>query len=425
MESSIAAGLVGLLDDLPCLDGRGLTDLLQTTERLTRTLSAVRAAVVAEADRRESFRDDGHVSARTWVVASTALPGGDATRLVRLAKVCTAHPVVWEHLAAGTLGIAQAAELGRVHANGRVRSAFAEVVGAFVVVAECEPYDSFVARVRQWERLADADGSHRDADLAHERRRAHLSTIGDVTYLDAAVGAANGAELAEILDRFTKAEFDAEWADLVARHGADAEPTLLDRTENQRRADALMAIFRRAAGADPSSADPTPVVNVVMTQQLFEEQLQSVIEARRPNWDTIESSRRWCTTTNGIELDPADVLSACMVGRIRRIVVGADGRVVDVGRAQRFFTAAARDAALIQSVLDRVGRCLWPGCGHRRTEIDHLQEWHRDDGPSDLANAGWLCPRHNRWKTRGHRVWRDRDGVWHTYRPDGSEITAA
>ena len=42
-----------------------------------------------------------------------------------------------------------------------------------------------------------------------------------------------------------------------------------------------------------------------------------------------------------------------------------------------------------------------------------------------MRNEGPLCARHNRIKTRGYRTWRDDVGVWHTQRPDGTEITAA
>ena len=41
------------------------------------------------------------------------------------------------------------------------------------------------------------------------------------------------------------------------------------------------------------------------------------------------------------------------------------------------------------------------------------------------ANAGALCGRHDRWKTRGYTTWRDPTGRWHTSRPDGTEIVAA
>jgi hypothetical protein len=36
-----------------------------------------------------------------------------------------------------------------------------------------------------------------------------------------------------------------------------------------------------------------------------------------------------------------------------------------------------------------------------------------------------LCARHNRFKSRGYRYWRDTTGAWHTHRPDGTEIQAA
>jgi hypothetical protein len=34
-----------------------------------------------------------------------------------------------------------------------------------------------------------------------------------------------------------------------------------------------------------------------------------------------------------------------------------------------------------------------------------------------------LCGRHNRWKNRGYRTWRDDQGRWHLIRPDGTEMT--
>ena len=65
-----------------------------------------------------------------------------------------------------------------------------------------------------------------------------------------------------------------------------------------------------------------------------------------------------------------------------------------------------------------------PGCRHRHCQIDHSTAWD-DAGTTTPGNAGPLCGWHNRWKTRGYTAWRDPDGHWHTYRPDGTEITAA
>ena len=90
-----------------------------------------------------------------------------------------------------------------------------------------------------------------------------------------------------------------------------------------------------------------------------------------------------------------------------------------LGRKQRLFTGSAREAALLQGT-----RCFWPGCGRPRTHIDHTIDW-QHHGPTDPANAGPGCPRHNRHKNHGYTVWRDEHGRWHTIRPDDTEINAA
>ena len=113
-----------------------------------------------------------------------------------------------------------------------------------------------------------------------------------------------------------------------------------------------------------------------------------------------------------------------MIGHVRRVVIGADGVIINLGRRSRLFTGSARDAALLQAVLDRGRRCLWPGCRHRHCQIDHRHEWHHH-GHTNLDNAGPLCGRHNRHKTRGYRTWRDPDGTWHIQRPDGTTIPDA
>ena len=83
-----------------------------------------------------------------------------------------------------------------------------------------------------------------------------MALVDDTGYLDARVGAAQYAAMQEVFDRFAQAEFEAEWDQLRARVGDDACPGMLERTESQRRADALAAIFHRAAGADPAAQGP-------------------------------------------------------------------------------------------------------------------------------------------------------------------------
>jgi hypothetical protein len=113
------------------------------------------------------------------------------------------------------------------------------------------------------------------------------------------------------------------------------------------------------------------------------------------------------------------VVAAMIWGQVRRVVVDSAGVVINMGRRQRLFRGNARQAILLQST-----RCVVAGCATpiRRCEADHLTEWGRH-GHTDGPNGAPVCGRHNRLKNSGYRVHRDQHGYWHTYRPDGTEIT--
>jgi hypothetical protein len=409
---------------IEALDARELAARLGDVERAIRRLEAVAVSMVAAADRREVFREDGHVSVRGWVKATIRTSDGEVTHRVRAARLCAALPVCHDELASGRLGVAQVRELARARANPRCGDQLALVVDELVHVAETHPFEVFVRAVRHWERLADADGTHRADEAAHAGRTARMAFVGETGYLDARVGAVQFAAMNEVFDRFAQAEFDAEWDELRATHGDAACPGMLARTEAQRRADALAAIFERAASVDPAAKSPEPVVNIVVEQAVYEAQLAAIVDDRRAVFDASDLAHQRCRTTGGVPVDPADAVVASIIGQVRRVVIDANGVIIDLGRRSRVFTGSARDAALLQATLDGGGRCLWPGCGRRRCQIDHTDEWHAG-GVTALRNAGPLCARHNRFKSRGYRFWRDPTGVWHTYRPDGTEILAA
>ncbi|MFV0306542.1 MAG: hypothetical protein ACK5OX_02225 [Desertimonas sp.] len=74
------------------------------------------------------------------------------------------------------------------------------------------PLHGFIALVREWEALVDADGSHKDHDAAHERRKVRVWRRDDQAggELWGSFGADQFAEIAEILDRYADAELDAD-----------------------------------------------------------------------------------------------------------------------------------------------------------------------------------------------------------------------
>jgi hypothetical protein len=199
---------------------------------------------------------------------------------------------------------------------------------------------------------------------------------------------------------------------------------MLERTEGQRRADALAAVFQRAAAADPDAKDPEPILDLLVDEEVYEAQLEAMVRGKPVRFTPDDLARRRCCTTSGIPIDPADAVVASLIGHVRRVVLDGDGRIIDLGRRCRVFSGGARTASLLQAALDSAGRCIWPGCGLHRCQIDHTVGW-TSGGSTSPANASPLCARHNRFKTRGYRCWRDPAGTWHTSRPDGTEISAA
>ncbi|MEP2374050.1 MAG: HNH endonuclease signature motif containing protein [Ilumatobacter sp.] len=121
----------------------------------------------------------------------------------------------------------------------------------------------------------------------------------------------------------------------------------------------------------------------------------------------------------GRPVHPHEVLRAVPVGHVRRVVLDADGHVVDFGRTKRLFEGAARQAAKLL-----VRHFHHPGCDLPAgwSDVDHDIEW-GDDGRTDQSNAGVLCRSHNIAKHRLQlRRRRADNGIDDTVRPDGTVI---
>ena len=416
------------------LAGRDLGDRLVEIERARRALEAATLAVLDEAERGGSFRDDGHITPGSWARATVNWSYAEASNRVRAVDLVRLCPIVAGELTQGRLGVAHTFELARARANPRAGDGIADCIDELVEWAGTLDFDGFRKLVRRWEQLADVDGAHQGHAAAHNGRRASITRLDDTFHLNAQFGVVYGTAMAEILDAFTEAEFQAEWEKVKAEHGDAATPSMMDRSGAQRRADALHAIFM-AAVADEHGNVSGPLVNLVCDLQTFEEHVARLTGGHVPNehaaaeQDASEPvsnvsmgtgfGLRRCETINGDPVDPGDVVAAALIGHVRRVVVNSAGVVVNCGRKTRLYKGVAREMVWLLGTT-----CCWPGCGHRLgVQVDHLDEYARDDGSTDQENADPLHGRHNRFKTsHGYRVRRDDRGIIHVYRPDGTEI---
>jgi hypothetical protein len=402
------------------LDAAALAAVLAQVDRVRRQAEVLLAEGVALAEQRSDHRRDGHRSVHAWGRAEFHWSTVEAVRIARNGRVLADMPLLRDRCRRGDVGVAQLSELGRVHANPRCADQLAESDALLTDIAARHWFGDFKIAVDRWESLADADGALREHHDAHAQRTAGIGIVGKQVIVRAQGGTADGDELREIFAHFCDAEFLADWDEGRARLGDDVSVAALQRTDGQRRFDALMAIFATAgSAAGLLNSDVDPLVNVVVDERTAEDLLMRAAGVDVPVPSPTEFTTRRCETSDGVPLDPESVLSAMLVGRLRRVVVDSAGVVIDLGRKSRLFTGGAKDAVILG---DR--QCMWPGCEVRtgRCQTDHSIEWATGDGTTSPGNGGRACGHHNRHKSRGYRVYRDEFGVWHHFRPDGSEI---
>jgi hypothetical protein len=332
-------------------------------------------------------------------------------------------------------------ELAKVHGNVRVSDRLGEFVAVLVEQATVLPHREFQIVVERFVQLADHDGAFDDRDAVEQRTASVVDVDGQLHVTASGGDRLSTAEFLSIFDRYVDAEFAK---DLAARREAEHDradvPT--PRTRRQLRFDALMAIARSAAQHDGHATPAEPLVSILVDQATWS---QILVRAGLGARETLAGERvdpftglpdpsslltdlvgdpesfptRRCETTGGVALNPADVLRAALSGHLRRVVLGAGGRPIDLGRSQRGFTGPARDAAKLL-----VATCEHPGCELPADwcQVDHATEW-GDGGVTDQDNAGVRCGPHNRLKHRRRLTTRRAaNGRSYTLRPDGSVI---
>lgn len=414
--------------DLGSLTARQLLTLAGKVEVISRRLDHAKDRLAGHIDATGAHGIDGHKTAKAGLVHINRVPGADVHGSLQTARALRRMPEVESAYAAGQIPTASVRAIARVAANPRVTHLIDDLVDRiFAEQARTASHDDLASFVRDWERFADADGADQDREHTHRRRNASLvrNDLAGSWHLRGEFGDLSGASMAEVLAAYEHAEWLADRDAAIAEHGPDATPDQFPRTPAQRRADAMVAIFRRAAATPGDAQPPDPLVNIVMDQETLEVELAR-IAGESVDHDPSRTGERICRTTSGHPIHPSDAVAALLIGHIRRIVIDAASNVIDLGRRRRCFTGSSRDAALLKSAIrDRGGTsCFWADCNSppQWMQVDHDQTW-RALGPSDIANSQTACGYHNRLKETGYTPVRGPDGTYTYQRPDGTHIT--
>lgn len=400
--------------------------LITAVEQLARRVRAAQVEVLSQIDRRGLHRADGHASAKVVVRYHAKSSDAEALRRTRACRMLRDLEQLGAAWRAGSVGSCQVDRIARAHANPRARAWFVANEALVLEAAQTMGYRIFDLQVTDWERLADQDGTCDRSQQRHDNRDATLTQDYDGGWtLRAGCGSLQGAELRQILAKFLEAEVAADWAAARAEHGEDATAEQLPRTDNQRRFDALYKMFQRGASARANEPGGSVIVtNIVIDHATFEREVRRLFGTpeEAPEPPTAEEIERFrCSTLDGNPVDPTETVASAMLGHIRRVVIGSDSVVTDLGRRSRCFTGAAQLAAKLSAT-----ECYWPGCQVpvSQCQIDHLEPWAPPHhGRTCPENGAPICGRHNRFKEQGFKARRDPAGGWHVLRPDGTELT--
>ena len=221
--------------------------------------------------KRSLHRPDGHGSAKIMVRHDANISSAEAERRSKSSTALADLPVVHAAFRAGRIGGCQVERIAAAHANPRVRAAVIANEAAFAAQAQAVGYRLFHLMVTNWVNEVDQDGPRDRNQRCHDNRDFKLVADFDGTWVfNGGCASMQGTQMAEILKHFYEAETLADWEEARAEHGDAATATDLARTDSQRRSDACLEIFRRAA-ADHASTGGSPIVtNIVIDHATFE-----------------------------------------------------------------------------------------------------------------------------------------------------------
>lgn len=376
---------LGALSDADVV--RLLDELTDMASRLTREV----CRVVAEADRRRLGDATGARHTHQWWAERSRHTHADAARLSRLARALEGevHAPTAQALAGGRLRVEQArvivAAVDAIPTAVRMDDGTTRIIEAGVreqardhLLAAAGEHDAKALR-RLGRRILDVVApelgeAQEAATLGREEARADATA--DFEMGDDGNGRCHGrfslpSHVGAILKRHLLALANP------ARH-PDAD--LRDETGGwkplrRRLGEALVEYVERyPADATPQTAGVNATVVVTMSlEQLLSEHATALLD-------------------DGTRMSAAQARRlACEAGVIP-VVLGADGQVLDLGRARRLFTKAQRIALGL-----RDGGCTARGCETTASgcHAHHDDPWSRG-GATDLANGRLLCPRHHR-----------------------------
>jgi hypothetical protein len=402
-----------LLDvDVEDLTDHDTTVHLLALHRLKARLEGALVAATDTFDRRSLHTADAARTTAGWLAARVDQTRGRCAADVQVARALRTMPVVSAAFRAG--------RLGRPKVDLLVETRTPEIAAVF---ADQEAW--LVAEVADL-RVTDAN---RFLRAWHQHARLHVGSIDpdepvEETAPRVAVSLVQTFDGRYVLD----GEMDAEHGSII-RAAIDAEVDELHRagtfgpddglTPAERRGQALVQIVTRKGRIGLKHGRPRPTVEVICDDKTLR---------GLPVVSDHDMRTRICETLDGAPLRPATLARLLCGADVHRLVISADGEVLDAGKDIRLANRAQRRALRFR----HARHCAFPGCEAPSDwcEAHHITEWDPDPtsprGRTDIDNLVPLC-RHHHHKVHegGYTLTLQPDGTTHATRPDRCPVTPA
>ncbi len=365
----------------PARPGYEAAEDLRSLRKLCDALELEFATVTAEFAASGQWDSDGYASHVSWIRHECNMSGRAAVDALRVGEQQAVLPQ--------SIGAMQAGEIGFAH--------LALMAGTANALHEA----GSAARFKEAPLLAKAKRhlvNRFRRDCAHVRHaadqaaylRAHLEDV-QARSLEL-LPCEGGVVVKGFLDSVAGATLRSALEPLARKSGAGDE-----RLRQQRLADALveLAMHRLDEGRGPRQGGVRPHLQVTAS-------LETIAGLSGAPAGEMEFAA---------PVPAATVQRIACDASITRVILDGDSAIVNVGRARRLPTAAARKALRV-----RDQTCIWPGCDRAAcwTQVHHFEPWAKG-GLTNLDNLVLLCHRHH---------WMVHEGGWKLVRAEDLRLVA-
>ena len=326
------------------------------------------------------------------------LPGRESKRMAKVARQLSEMPKVRERFATGEITADHVKALA--NAADKVGPEAVEADDRLIEAADQLLPDSFDRHARKWSNQKLIEAGVDPLERQRRAREAKLWVEKD-TGLGVLMAKLPGPQFEHV-----RQAVDSHYMRHLRRDGADDRDPDEVRTPKQRLVDVVFELITNRNAVTGEFMGETVGVKAKASTQVILVAPYGVVDGTNPNGH--------CEII-GVGPVPRQILETLSPDtELAGMVFDRMGRPLWLGRKQRLANAAQRLAVAV-----RDGGCFECGAPMHRCELHHIQEWHRDRGPTDIDNLVAVCRRHHKWLETNNLVVRRTPDGYQTHPRDG------